>query len=163
MSVSNIIIGGLGVLIVVLESLQSLYQLQSNWISYRATAEALKHEKFLWLAKAGPYLNPETRNALFAERVESLLSTENSKWIWAIRIASKPWVSWLQKSIGPRGSTTIRGSTPRSGCRRPYLRRNWRCERIKKRQENLSSNCLKKGVHFTVLIFAGAAVINVLG
>jgi len=89
MSVSNIIIGGLGVLIVVLESLQSLYQLQSNWISYRATAEALKHEKFLWLAKAGPYLNPETRNALFAERVESLLSTENSKWISSMEDSGK--------------------------------------------------------------------------
>lgn len=81
LSISSTVTGGLGVIIVVLESLQSLYQFQSNWISYRSTAEALKHEKYLWLGRAGPYLKSENHNALFAERIESLLSTENSKWI----------------------------------------------------------------------------------
>lgn len=80
-NVSSIVTGGLGVVIVVLESLQGVYQFQSNWISYRSTAEALKHEKYLWQAKAGPYLKSENPDALFADRVESLLSTENSKWI----------------------------------------------------------------------------------
>jgi len=77
---SVLITGFLGVLIVVLESLQSLYQLQSNWISYRSTAEGLKHEKYLWLAKAGPYLGAEDPDALLAERVESLISREHAKW-----------------------------------------------------------------------------------
>lgn len=89
LNVSTVIIGGLGVVVVVLESLQSLYQFQNNWTSYRSTAEALKHEKFLWQAKAGPYLNVENPNALFADRVESLLSTENSKWITATEQAGK--------------------------------------------------------------------------
>ena len=45
--------GGLGALIVVLESVQQLFQFHSNWTHYRSTAEALKHEKFLYLAQAG--------------------------------------------------------------------------------------------------------------
>ena len=45
--------GGLGALIVVLESVQQLFQFHSNWTHYRSTAEALKHEKFLYLAHAG--------------------------------------------------------------------------------------------------------------
>jgi hypothetical protein len=75
------ITGGLGVMVVVLESLQSLYQFQCNWISYRATAEGLKHEKYLYYAHAGPYANDENRDALLAERIEALISTEHTKWI----------------------------------------------------------------------------------
>src|SRR5262249_15485138 len=54
--------GALGVLIVIFEGLQSLSQYQHNWIFYRSTCEQLSHEKFLWLAKAGPYasaVNPD--------------------------------------------------------------------------------------------------------
>ncbi len=73
--------GTFGVIVVVLESLQSLYQLQSNWISYRSTAEGLKHEKYLYYAGAGPYLKAENPDALLAERIEALISTEHAKWI----------------------------------------------------------------------------------
>jgi hypothetical protein len=73
--------GGLGVLIVILEGLQSLNQYQRNWTIYRSTCEELKHEKYLWLAKAGPYLNLENPDALLAERVESLISREHAKWV----------------------------------------------------------------------------------
>jgi Trk K+ transport system NAD-binding subunit len=69
------------VIVVVLEALQSIYQFQNNWISYRSTAEALKHEKYLWYAGAGHYLNAENPEALLAERIEALISTENAKWI----------------------------------------------------------------------------------
>ena len=72
--------GFLGVIVVVLDSLQSIYQFQSNWIIYRSTAEALKHEKYLWCAKAGHYLNAENPEALLAERIGALISTENAKW-----------------------------------------------------------------------------------
>jgi hypothetical protein len=50
-----VITGGLGVIVVVLESMQGLFQFQQNWTYYRSTAEGLKHEKFLWQARAGPY------------------------------------------------------------------------------------------------------------
>jgi hypothetical protein len=76
-----IVIGGLGVLIVILEGLQSLNQYQHNWIAYRSTCEELKHEKYLWEAKAGPYLDVASADALLAERVESLISREHAKWV----------------------------------------------------------------------------------
>jgi hypothetical protein len=78
-----LLIGGLGVIIVVLESVQGLFQFQQNWTNYRSTAEGLKREKYLWLARAGPYKDPENPNpdSLFAERIEALISTEHSKWI----------------------------------------------------------------------------------
>ena len=73
--------GTLGVIIVILEGLQSLNQYQHNWITYRSTCEELKHEKYLWDAKAGPYLDAEYPDALLAERVESLISREHAKWV----------------------------------------------------------------------------------
>jgi hypothetical protein len=79
----TIIAGVLGALIILLESLQGLYQFQSNWIIYRSTCEELKHEKFLWLAKAGHYADAKDPNRLLAERVESIVSTEHAKWVSA--------------------------------------------------------------------------------
>jgi hypothetical protein len=76
-----VITGGLGALIVVLESLQGLYQFQSNWIQYRSTCEELKHEEYLWLAKAGHYAEAKDPDRLLAERVESIVSTEHAKWV----------------------------------------------------------------------------------
>lgn len=77
------IAAALGVLIVLLEGLQQLNQYQSNWTAYRSTAEALKHEKYLYLAKAGPYLGAAQPAATLAERVEALVSQENAKWFTA--------------------------------------------------------------------------------
>jgi hypothetical protein len=76
---SALVTGGSGVLITVLEGLQHLNQYQHNWITYRSTCESLKHEKYLYLAKAGPYAVADP-HALFAERVESLVSQEHAKW-----------------------------------------------------------------------------------
>ena len=73
--------GGLGVLIAILEGVQQLNQYQHNWIAYRSTCEYLKHEKFLFLAKAGPYAKAENPTILLAERVESLVSQEHAKWV----------------------------------------------------------------------------------
>jgi uncharacterized protein DUF4231 len=64
----------------VCEGLQQLNQYQANWISYRSTSEALKHEKFLFLATAGPYAVALDPRVLLAERVESLVSQEHAKW-----------------------------------------------------------------------------------
>jgi Protein of unknown function (DUF4231) len=72
--------GGLGAMIVVLEGLQQLFQHHSNWTQYRSTCEALRHEKYLWMAHAGPYARSERPDALLAERVEGLVSQEQSAW-----------------------------------------------------------------------------------
>jgi hypothetical protein len=71
--------GGLAAVIVVLEGAQHLYQFQEHWITYRSTAEALKHERYLYLAKAGPYVG-EDRHSQLAERLEGLISQEHAKW-----------------------------------------------------------------------------------
>ncbi len=67
----------------VLEGLQQLGQYQANWIGYRSTCEALKHEKHLYLAQAGPYTDPLAAVRALAERVEGLVSQEHAKWISA--------------------------------------------------------------------------------
>ena len=76
----KIAIGALGVVVAVIASLLALLRLQEHWISYRATAEALKTEKFLFLTQTQPY---DTGDAfrLLVQRVEALLSKESAQWI----------------------------------------------------------------------------------
>lgn len=76
----KLVTAGLGVLITILEGLLHLNQYQQNWTTYRSTCEALKHEKFVYLAKAGPYANAPDPRALLAERVESTVSQEHAQW-----------------------------------------------------------------------------------
>jgi hypothetical protein len=78
--VAALIAGALGALVAIIEGIQHLNQFQSNWISYRSTAEALKHEKFLYIALAGPYSAAANPRALLAERTESVVSQEHAQW-----------------------------------------------------------------------------------
>jgi hypothetical protein len=71
----------LGLVILLVEGLQQLNQYQTNWISYRSTCEALRHEKYLFLASAGPYANADRALPLLADRIEGLISQENAKWL----------------------------------------------------------------------------------
>jgi hypothetical protein len=71
----------LGAGIVVAEGAHELFRLQQNWTSYAATAEALKHEKYLFLAGAGPYRNEENPRPLLAERIEAMISGETAQWV----------------------------------------------------------------------------------
>lgn len=81
--------GGLGVSVVVIEGIQQLNQFHHNWIIYRSTCEALKHEKYLYFGNAGPYCKAEDKTSLLADRVESLVSQEHAKWIFSRTEASK--------------------------------------------------------------------------
>jgi hypothetical protein len=83
------VIGGGGALIVILEGLQQLQQYQQNWTTYRSTCERLKHEKYLYLASAGPYTKAPRPDALLAERVEGLVSQEHAAWVSQQQEASK--------------------------------------------------------------------------
>jgi hypothetical protein len=82
--------GSLGVLIAVLEGLLQLNQYHQNWISYRSTCETLKHEKYLYLASAGPYASAATAHSILAERIESLVSQEHAKWASYQEQSGKP-------------------------------------------------------------------------
>jgi hypothetical protein len=83
------IIGTLGMVVAVTEGIQQLNQYHANWISYRSTCEALKHEKYLYLAKAGPYSVAQDPRSLLAERIESLVSQEHAKWASGQETAAK--------------------------------------------------------------------------
>lgn len=72
--------GGLAAVVVVLEGAQHLFQFQEHWITYRTTAESLKHEHYLYLARAGPY-GSEDRHSRLAMRTEALISQEHAKWV----------------------------------------------------------------------------------
>lgn len=78
----ELVVGGLGVMITIFEGILQLNQYQQIWTMYRATSEALTHEQYLYLAKAGPYaaegVNPPV---LLAERIETIMSQENTKWV----------------------------------------------------------------------------------
>jgi hypothetical protein len=74
------IIGGLGVVIAISASSSSLYKFQENWIQYRTIAETLKHEKHLYLTKSPPY-HEENAFIQLVQRVEALISQENSQWL----------------------------------------------------------------------------------
>jgi hypothetical protein len=83
------VLGILGALIAVMEGIQQVCQYHENWISYRSTGEALKHEKFLYLAKAGPYAAAADPHVLLAERIESVVSQEHAKWTSAQEVKDK--------------------------------------------------------------------------
>lgn len=72
-----------GALIAILEAIQHMNQYAMLWVSYRATTERLKHEKYLFLSAAGPYkaLPDVERLVVLAERVEEHVSTEHANWI----------------------------------------------------------------------------------
>ncbi len=78
-SLSNLLFGGLGIVITAIASIASFGKYQELWQSYRVVCESLKKEKFLYLAEARPYDKPE-RFSLLVERVESLISKENTNW-----------------------------------------------------------------------------------
>ena len=71
-----------GILIAVLEAVQQMNQYSTLWVTYRATAERLKHEQYLFLSNAGPYkgMAESDRLVALAERVEEHVSTEHANW-----------------------------------------------------------------------------------
>lgn len=81
-----------GALIAVLEGMQHMNQYSTLWVTYRSTAERLKHEKFLFLSAAGPYraLTEPERLIQLAERVEEHVSTEHANWFNETRRVAAP-------------------------------------------------------------------------
>lgn len=54
---------------------------KENWINYRTTAETLRKEIHFYRLGSGDYRDSEDREALFVERVESLISREYTLWL----------------------------------------------------------------------------------
>src|SRR5687767_5451621 len=82
-----------GAVIAILEGIQQVNQYSTLWVTYRSTAERLKHEKYLFLSAAGPYKgwSDTERLVVLAERVEEQVSTEHANWVNEARqVASGP-------------------------------------------------------------------------
>jgi hypothetical protein len=84
------IAGGLGVVVTIAEGLQALYKYHELWLQYRATSEALKREKMLFLAGSGRYQGLDNAFPAFVAEVENLLANENTQWKTYMREAEKP-------------------------------------------------------------------------
>lgn len=84
----QVVVGFLGFVIAIIAGVVALCQFQENRVEYRTTCESLRHEKYLFLTQTEPY-NVDNPFPLFVQRVESLVSTENTKWSQLIRTTKK--------------------------------------------------------------------------
>jgi len=57
------------------------FRFHENWLSYRATWDALKHQIHWHDSKAGFYAGQEDAHRFFVEQVEDLVSRERSEWL----------------------------------------------------------------------------------
>lgn len=57
------------------------FKWQEIWINYRFISETLKKEKHFYDAEIDEYANADDKDGLFIERVENLISRENSLWV----------------------------------------------------------------------------------
>lgn len=74
-----------GLTLLLLEGIQQLNQYQQLWMTYRSTCEALKHEKYTFLASGGPYYNCHSPRSLLADRIEGLISQEHARWVTTVK------------------------------------------------------------------------------
>ena len=59
----------------------NIFKFQENWLNYRTVAETLKKEKHYYDVGAIEYATAENKKQLFVERIEALISRENSLWM----------------------------------------------------------------------------------
>ena len=84
-NLSKYLVSAVGVLIAMLEGVLLLNQYGPLWVKYRGTAESLKRERWMLLARAGEYRELGDADALrlLAERTEVLLEVEHREWTQA--------------------------------------------------------------------------------
>ena len=71
------------VIVAILTAALKTFKYQENWINYRTTCETLRKEKHFYEAGLGEYKSADDRETVFIDRVESLISRENTLWISA--------------------------------------------------------------------------------
>ena len=72
---------GISALVAIGTTALKTFKYQENWISYRTTCETLRKEIHFYNASVGEYKDTDDREALFVERVEALISRENTMWL----------------------------------------------------------------------------------
>ncbi len=76
----NLLLGLMGALIAIVTGLSSLYKFHEKWTEYRVTAEAMLQEKFFFATLTGPYDKQDEPLKILVNRIENLISKENSTW-----------------------------------------------------------------------------------
>jgi len=96
LDLDDLIIEGLGhaptltsAIVAILTAGLSTFKYQENWINYRTTCETLRKERHFYDAGVGDYRTTDDREALFVDRVESLISRENTMWVSAHKTETK--------------------------------------------------------------------------
>jgi len=84
----RLLVAFLGASIAIISGIIALYKLQENWLEYRTTCESLRHEKYLYLTKTEPY-NTDDPLALLVNRIETLISKENTNWAQYMKKVAK--------------------------------------------------------------------------
>ena len=84
----RLLVAFIGASIAIVSGIIGLYKFHENWLEYRTTCESLRHEKFLYLTCSEPY-NIEDPFPLLVNRVETLISKENTNWAQYMRKTAK--------------------------------------------------------------------------
>lgn len=77
------------VLVAIFASAQKAFKFEEHWMNYRTTCETLRKEIHLYKAHLGEYSDAKDREALFVQRVEGLISRENTLWLVTSQRAEK--------------------------------------------------------------------------
>lgn len=76
----HVIAALMSILIAVLAAMLGAFKLQEKWIQFHTVSEQLKHEKYMFLARAGVYEKNVSFPA-FVKRIEVILIRENLDWM----------------------------------------------------------------------------------
>lgn len=71
----------IAVIVTITSSVIRIFKFHENWITYRTTCETLKKELHYYNADVGEYYNNKDKESTFVQRVESLISQENTLWL----------------------------------------------------------------------------------
>jgi Protein of unknown function (DUF4231) len=87
--IQKLMVGCIGVVITVSESLLSLNRYQELWLEYRVTVESLKREKHFFENSIGLYSDETTAKENLIAMTENLISDQNNNWIKVVASKEK--------------------------------------------------------------------------
>lgn len=83
------LIGVMSLLIAFIAGIMVVYKFHEKWLDYRITSEGLIQEKYMFLAKSGPYKTDPSLNNL-VERIELMIAKQNGNWSKLMSQQDKP-------------------------------------------------------------------------
>jgi len=70
-------------ILAILTGIINFCNFEEKWHSYRTTCETLRKEKYLYDYKVREYRETEDPEGLFVDRIESIISSEHTRWLEA--------------------------------------------------------------------------------